>query len=657
MFVSYEDTYYSEYIVMKEALEASGYEVEVRSAGPDSASVYMLPEGTDIEETANSLSGSSYAEFTSQFEASFGRPWNEDLNETPDFIPVDGLIQDLEDMDGYFALVIVGGTGAIDYRFDDTYSTQGEGERQLSAATVQAAAEKLNELANEAIDRSMLLLAQCHGASLPVFWKIPDDEMNSGSSVLKGEYATGFPEEETFTILEEFEVNYLPVTGVVISDPNEVYQNGEPTNKIITTRDWYPQTVIHAAKAFRNIYETIVITELPVEVLIIHGGAINPENCSAGNRVNDVPCNYGTGDDLPADYTTIAGMLGAEYSDDGFIFDVDDVNLTSESLPVSTSDWASYFGSHDVLIFFKHWSTGLSDEIQNAMVVFADNGGGVLGIHHSMYNDIDGPRNKDILADELFGAESPASGWSANLTNYDLLVTNQGHFITTYNINFEEATSTPTTWNENPLPDGSNPSFSHYPSFQIYDEIYNNMSFVEGVEFGEEVGQITPILSNGQSPSGQVHTSGFVRRFNPSDDASEGRVAYFEPGERRESFEEGYPYTQIIRNAVVWTANMPPWPLAIEEVSDNPYGFSIEGFYPNPFNPNGKVEFTLRQPGEVQAYLYNTMGQKVTEIYSGMMNSGKHLMNVDGTNLSSGIYLLQIRYMNQVQFVKISLIK
>lgn len=657
MFVSYEDTYYSEYIVMKEALEASGYEVEVRSAGPDSASVYMLPDGTDIGETANSLSGSSYAEFQAQFEELFGTEWNASMNETPEYIPVDGLIQDVEDMDGYFALVIVGGTGAIDYRFDDSYSIQGEGERQLSAATVQVAAEKLNTLAVEAIQRDMTLVAQCHGASLPVFWKVPGDDENAGTSMLHGAYATGFPEEETATVLEEYSVNYQPETRVVVSRPTTALNYVGITNKIITTRDWYPQTVAHAARAFKNIFDTRVITDSPIEVLIIHGGAINPDNCSASNRENDVPCNYGTGENLPADYVQIAGMLGVEYSNDDFIFNVEEINLLSGDLPASQSEWISYFSSYKVLIFFKHWSTGLSDDIQNVMVEFADNGGGVLGIHHGMYNDIDGPRDKNILANELFGAESTAAGWSANLTNYNLLAINQGHFITTYNINLEAASSTPSTWAENPLPDGANPSLSYYPSFQIYDEIYNNMSFVEGVEFGNGVGQITPILSNDLSPSSQAHTSGFVRLFNPSGDDTEGRVAYFEPGERRESFDEGFPYTQIIRNAVVWTANMPPFGLPVEDDNETPDSFKIDGFYPNPFNPNGKVEFTLPQSGLVEVDLFNIMGQKVSNVHSGVMNSGTHLMNVDGTNLSSGIYLLQIRFKNRAQFVKISLIK
>ena len=663
MFVSYEDTYYSEYIVMKEALEASGYEVEVRSAGPDSASVYMLPDGTDIEETANSLSGSSYADFTSQYEAAFGQQWNQELNETPDYIPVDGLIQDVEDMDGYVALVIVGGTGAIDYRLDGSYSSQGEGERMISSDIVEAATLKLYNLALEALNRNMLIVAQCHGASIPVFWKIPQvvteegEAIASNTSVLEGEYATGFPEEETATVLTEFGVNYLPDTKVVISSPESTFQNPGVFNKIITTRDWYPQTVIHAAKTVKNMYDSRVQTDMPARVLIMHGGAIDPENCSAGNRNNDVPCNYGAGDNLPADYTTVEQLLKSDSGHDDYEFDVSDVNLTAGELPSGQEAILEYFRQFDVLIFFKHWSTGVTEELQNTIVDYVMGGGKVLGLHHGMYNDIDGPRNKDILANELFGAESAASTWSANLTNYNMLVTNHGHFITTYGVNYQESEQTPSLWSENLLPDGGNPSFSTYPAFSIFDEIYNNMSFVEGVEFGSGPGQITPILSNDLSPSGQVHTSGFVRVFSSNENESEGRVAYFEPGERRESFSVDHIYGQMIRNSVIWLADIQGWAGPVEDEDLKPGSFGIQGFYPNPFNPNGKVEFTLRQSGTVQVNLYNIMGQKVMEVHSGMMNSGKHLMNVDGTNLSSGIYLLQIRYMNQVQFLKISLIK
>jgi putative intracellular protease/amidase len=172
LFVSHEETYYSEYIVMYRALLAKGYTVDVRSASTDSAATYMIPANTTIAATAATLSGGSYAQFTSQFQQLFDSSWNAAWDATPLFIPVNGRIQDVANMNAYDALVLAGGTGVQAYRYDGSYASQGNGTRQLSAVTVQQAAVKLNSLAIEALLAGKPVMGQCHGASIPVFWTL-----------------------------------------------------------------------------------------------------------------------------------------------------------------------------------------------------------------------------------------------------------------------------------------------------------------------------------------------------------------------------------------------------------------------------------------------------------------------------------------------------
>jgi putative intracellular protease/amidase len=155
LFVSYEDTYYSEYVVMVEALVAAGYYVDVRSAGSGSATTYTI--GGDLTVQANGLTGSNYAAFETQFLSMFGNSWNVALNPVPASVPVSGTIQNVTSIAPYKALIVVGGTGAVDYRIDGTYADQGA----LSAATVQAAAEKLNALAAEALLLGKPIMGQC----------------------------------------------------------------------------------------------------------------------------------------------------------------------------------------------------------------------------------------------------------------------------------------------------------------------------------------------------------------------------------------------------------------------------------------------------------------------------------------------------------------
>ncbi len=563
MFVSHEDTYYSEYIVMKEALEASGYNVDVRSANSQDFSIYMIPMGTDIEATANSLGGSSYAQFQQQFAGLFGSDWDGNLNTTPSSLSVAGSLLDVSSISGYAGLVVVGGTGALDYRLDGDYSSQGTADRLISAQVVEDIAQKLNDLAVEALVAGKPVMAQCHGASIPVFWRVPGTSGTGvetlGISLLKDGEATGFPEPETPTTLADFGVTHRTNDRVTVSTPNSALDdNGAGNYKIITTRDWYPQTVAHAARTFINIMETYPSTAnqiLETSVLVVHGGALNESDCLYTNRSNDVPCNHGGGTDLPADYQDLMMVLEANDAFDNFDINPSQIDITG-SLSFDKNDLASslsFLEQFDVVIFYKHWSTGLTDQFLQAIYDYADNGGGVIGLHHALYNDVEGSQNKDILI-SLFGAQSSASGWSASLANYTMHSTNYGHFISTFGVEHGSADVDPSPWIGNALPIAANSPYSYLPVIAIYDEIYNNMTFEEGVTLGRGVNEITPLFSNDQTPAGQVHTNAFTRLVDFDLNDEVGRIFYIQVGERTENYASTSEYYRMIRNATVWVA-------------------------------------------------------------------------------------------------------
>lgn len=379
MFVSHEETYYSEYIVALKALQASGYTVDVRSATPDSASTYMLPANTDIAATAATLPGGSYLQFTQLYQNLFDSIWNPSWNATPSMIPVNGRIQDVVNMSGYDALVIPGGTGATAYRVDGIYGSQGTGARQITAGVVQAVALKLNALAIEALQTGKPVLAQCHAASLPAFWRIPGTIGGGidsiGFSLLRTQYATGFPEPQTGITLSSLSVNHRADDRVTISSPHSSLANGiNGTHKIITSRDWYPQTVASATRSLLNVLETyprLSTINTSKSVLILHGGMIDSLNCSASNRSNDVPCNHGVGMNLPADYRHVQALLNTDSPNDSFSFVVSQLNISNPTLPYTPGNAASiltYFKNFDAVIFFKHWSSDVTIPLQQAMV-------------------------------------------------------------------------------------------------------------------------------------------------------------------------------------------------------------------------------------------------------------------------------------------------
>ncbi len=574
MFIAHEDVYYSEYIVMKSALEAVGYTVDVRSASSNDSSTYMIPANVTIQGTSNSLANSSHTQFTDQFLIAFNSPWDESLDVMPvnRLLSVDGDVQDVPDMSTYDALVVVGGTGALAYRVDGTYQAQGV----IDASIIQNVAEKLNGLALDALSHDKPVMALCHGASVPVFWRIPgtvgSDDEALGFSLLKGGFATGFPDTPINYMLG-LDVTPNDNDRVTISTPHssfyDVFGSAEETgkSKILTTRDWYPQSVAFAAKALLNILDSYPSQEVltqAIDTLIIHGGALDPNNCSFADRfTNDVPCNYGnTVNSLPADYTHLTSLLTATSANDNFSFNVSDINLYDPlNLPFDGDSYEeiyNYFTSFDSIVFFKHWPIGVTSSLQQALVDYADNGGTVIGLHHAAYN---GQRttseNKDDIV-EMFGVES-STNFSATIENQRLLLGQYGHFISSYGmtsnaINTSVTNSFPDAGNSE-FPEGANKSFSRHHYFSIEDEIYANWLLVSGQAFGTGINEITPLLKHdidlGADNSPQ-NFSGLTKLFNPSLDETIGKVVFMMPGEKPENFAVAHPYAQMIRNAVAW---------------------------------------------------------------------------------------------------------
>ena len=91
-----------------------------------------------------------------------------------------------------------------------------------------------------------------------------------------------------------------------------------------------------------------------------------------------------------------------------------------------------------------------------------------------------------------------------------------------------------------------------------------------------------------------------------------------------------------------------------------PVEFAIEEPYPNPFNANCRIKFSV-PGGEMNIYLYDISGRKVGTLYQGTLPEGYYTMDLNGDNpnsrLSSGVYLLKMQYENQVETRKIMLIK
>lgn len=80
----------------------------------------------------------------------------------------------------------------------------------------------------------------------------------------------------------------------------------------------------------------------------------------------------------------------------------------------------------------------------------------------------------------------------------------------------------------------------------------------------------------------------------------------------------------------------------VEVNLESPERFALKQNYPNPFNPATNIEFSLPEASEVQIVIYNSLGQKVTELVDKNFNSGVHKTNFNASDFPSGVYFYNI---------------
>ncbi|MEE8578164.1 MAG: T9SS type A sorting domain-containing protein, partial [candidate division Zixibacteria bacterium] len=75
-----------------------------------------------------------------------------------------------------------------------------------------------------------------------------------------------------------------------------------------------------------------------------------------------------------------------------------------------------------------------------------------------------------------------------------------------------------------------------------------------------------------------------------------------------------------------------------------PAGFVLGQNYPNPFNPGTKIQFDLPSKGDVKLEVFNILGRRVAVLVDAPKNAGRHTVEFDASNLSSGLYLYRLRH-------------
>ncbi len=89
---------------------------------------------------------------------------------------------------------------------------------------------------------------------------------------------------------------------------------------------------------------------------------------------------------------------------------------------------------------------------------------------------------------------------------------------------------------------------------------------------------------------------------------------------------------------------------AIIENPAQPNAFILYQNYPNPFNPQTRIKYHLAASGHVRLSVFDITGKRVGNLVDEEQQAGEHQVKFNASNLSSGIYIYQIKtakYVNQ----------
>jgi hypothetical protein len=89
---------------------------------------------------------------------------------------------------------------------------------------------------------------------------------------------------------------------------------------------------------------------------------------------------------------------------------------------------------------------------------------------------------------------------------------------------------------------------------------------------------------------------------------------------------------------------------------------TLEQNIPNPFTTNTTIKYKLSEPGAVTLNIYNIKGQLIKKLEESTKAAGQYSiswngLNNNGSNVSSGIYLVRMQADNEVRTIKVMLLK
>jgi subtilisin family serine protease len=91
---------------------------------------------------------------------------------------------------------------------------------------------------------------------------------------------------------------------------------------------------------------------------------------------------------------------------------------------------------------------------------------------------------------------------------------------------------------------------------------------------------------------------------------------------------------------------------------NTPYaGLILKQNYPNPVQNNTLIEFSVPHQGVATLDIYNSVGKKVQTLLNENLKEGSHSVNMNASNLNSGVYIYRLSFSNTAKALKMIVVK
>jgi len=136
--------------------------------------------------------------------------------------------------------------------------------------------------------------------------------------------------------------------------------------------------------------------------------------------------------------------------------------------------------------------------------------------------------------------------------------------------------------------------------------------------------------------------------------AEKMRPVFIKPG-----YDYAYPTIQVWPESTVTVNVVLSQIESVEKVKTEviPSEFAISDPFPNPFNPETQIRYSLAQNCNVHIDIFNVSGKLVDKIFFGYQSKGVYIAHWNAIHLPSGVYIIRVRAGEQVLSKKCTLIK